>query len=122
MTCIGCSSTKPVLNCITNLKIGTLANSTSYYTYFKNSSSGKINRITTTSSNVGLLSVALDFTPLAKSQYEIWVTLASSTDLEEKENILIDGIEATCLYVLFQRVYGTGNSTLTATNQTLSLA
>lgn len=122
MTCIGCSSTKPVLNCITNLKIGTLANSTSYYTYFKNSSSGKINRITSTSSNVGLLSVALDFTPLAKSQYEIWVTLASSSDLEEKENILIDGIEATCLYTQFQRVFGTGNSTLTATNQTLALS
>lgn len=122
MTCIGCSSTKPVLNCITNLKIGTLANSTSYYTYFKNSSSGKINRITSTTSNVGLLSVALDFTPLAKSQYEIWVTLASSTDLEEKENILIDGIEVTCLYTQFQRVFGTGNSTLTATNQTLALS
>lgn len=122
MTCIGCSSTKPVLNCITNLKIGTLANNTSYYTYFKNSSSGKINRITSTTSNVGLLSVALDFTPLAKSQYEIWVTLASSTDLEEKENILIDGIEVTCLYTQFQRVFGTGNSTLTATNQTLALS
>jgi hypothetical protein len=122
MTCIGCSSTKPVLNCITNLKIGTLANSTSYYTYFKNSSSGKINRITTTSSNVGVLNVALDFTPLAKSQYEIWVTLASSTDLEEKETILIDGIEVTCLYTQFQRVYGSGNSTLTATNQTLALS
>lgn len=122
MTCIGCSSTKPVLNCITNLKIGTLVNSTSYYTYFKNSSSGKINRITSTTSNVGLLSVALDFTPLAKSQYEIWVTLASSTDLEEKETILIDGIEVTCLYTQFQRVFGTGNSTLTATNQTLALS
>jgi hypothetical protein len=122
MTCIGCSSTKPVLNCITNLKIGTLANSTSYYTYFKNSSSGKINRITTTSSNVGVLNVALDFTPLAKSQYEVWVTLASSTDLEEKETILIDGIEVTCLYTQFQRVYGSGNSTLTVTNQVLALA
>jgi len=122
MTCIGCSSTKPVLNCITNLKIGSLANSTSYHTYFKNSSSGKINRITATSSNVGVLTVALDFTPLANSQYEVWVTLASSTDIEYEENILIDGIEATCLYVQFKRVYGSGNSTITATNQTLSLA
>ena len=122
MTCIGCSNTKPVLNCISNLKIGTLSNNTEYYVYFKNSSSGKINRITATSSIFGVLSVVLDFTPLAKSQYEVWVTLSSSTDLDARQNILIDAITTTCLYVQFQRVYGANNSTITSNLQTLKLA
>lgn len=122
MTCIGCSSTKPVLNCVTNLRIGTLSNSTNYLVYFRNSSSGKINRVASTTNGSGLLSVALDFTPLAKSQYEIWVTLATSEDIEDKQTILIDGIEATCLYAQFQRVYNQNNSSITATNQTLTLA
>lgn len=122
MTCIGCQSTKPVLNCVTNLKIGTLSNTTSYYTYFRNSSSGKINRVTSTTNGSGVLSVELDFTPLTKSQYEVWVTLASAENMEDKENILIDGIEATCLYVQFQRVYNHYNSSITTTNQKLTLA
>lgn len=122
MTCIGCSSTKPVLNCVTNLIIGYLENTTNYYVYFKNSSSGKINRTSATTNGSGLLSVGLDFTPLTKSQYEVWVTLATSEDIEDKQAINIDGIEATCLYVQFQRVYNSFNSSITATNQTLTLS
>lgn len=121
MDCIRCSSTKPVLNCITNLRIGYLSNLTSYYVYFKNSSSGKINRVAGVSSNQGLLTVAIDFDPLANSTYEVWVTLQSSENIETKETVLIDGIEAECLYVNFKRVYNSGNSSISATNQKLSL-
>lgn len=122
MTCIGCSSTKAVLNCVSNLKIGSLSNSTEYYVYFKNSSNGKINRVLSSTNGDGILIVEMDFTPLAKSQYEVWVTLENSEDIDAKENILIDGIEATCLYVQFQRVYNQYNSSITASNQTLTLA
>lgn len=122
MTCIGCQNTKSVLNCLTNLTIGYLSNNTNYYVYFKNSSSGKLNRVSGTTNGNGLLTIALDFTPLSNSTYEAWVVLESSENIDERENILIDGIEAECLYVTFQRVYNSGNSSITATTQKLTLA
>ncbi len=121
MTCITCTKTKPVLVCVTNLIIGTLANSTDYYVYFKNASSGKITRVSATSSNVGVLTAVIDFDPIPTT-YEVWVTLSSAVDIEEKETITIEDTEHTCLYVQFQRVYGTNNLSTTATNQTLQLA
>ena len=122
MTCIGCQNTKSVLNCLTNLNIGTLANSSSYYVYFKNSSSGKLNRVSGTTNGSGLLTIALDFTPLANSTYEVWVVLQASENIYEKETILIDDIESECLYVTFQRVYNSSNASITATTQKLTLA
>ena len=121
MTCIGCQNTKSVLNCLTNLTIGSLSNSTSYYAYFKNSSSGKLNRVSGTTNGNGIFTIALDFTPLSNSTYEVWVTLASAENIEAKEQILIDGIETDCLYVIFQRVYNSSNSSITATTQKLRL-
>ena len=111
MECINCTRTKPVLSCVTNLRIGTLANSTAYYVYFRNSSSGKFNRLSSTTNGSGLLTAVLDFDPLANSQYEVWVTLQTAED-----------IEATCLFIQFQRVYNSSNTSITATNQTLALA
>lgn len=122
MDCITCTKTKPVLNCVTNLIVGTLANSTAYLVYFKNSSNGKLNRVAATSSVAGLLTIALDFEPNAEATYEVWVTLAASADIDEREAINIEDTEHTCLYVQFKRVYGANNATITATNQTLSLA
>lgn len=121
MDCVNLVATKPILSCVTDIRVGTLANSTAYYVYFKNSANGKLNRVLSTTSNVGLLTCSLNFTPLANATYELWVTLASSLNLEEKLNILIDGIEADTLLVNFKRVYGTGNSTMTANTQTLTL-
>lgn len=121
MSCIDCTKTKPVLVCVTNLIIGTLANSTAYYIYFKNSSNGKITRVSATSSVAGLLTAVIDFDPLATT-YEVWVTLASAVDIEEKETITIEDTEHTCLYIQFQRVYGNTNLSISATNQTLQLA
>ena len=120
MSCILCTTTKPVLNCIENLVIGTLANSTAYKVYFKQSGNGRINMIEATSSNAGLLTVALDFEPNTSINYEVWVTLANATDLEDKETILISSIETTCLYVKFNRAFG-DNSSITATSQTLTI-
>jgi hypothetical protein len=122
MECINCTRTKPVLSCVTNLRIGNLANSTAYYVYFRNSSSGKFNRLSATSNGSGLLTAVIDFDPLANSQYEIWVTLQTAEDIDAKETINIDGIEATCLYIQFQRVYNSSNVSISATNQTLALA
>jgi hypothetical protein len=122
MECINCTRTKPVLSCVTNLRIGTLANSTAYYIYFRNSSSGKFNRLSATSNGSGLLTAVIDFDPLANSQYEIWVTLQTAEDIDAKETINIDGIEATCLYIQFQRVYNSSNVSISASNQTLALA
>ena len=122
MECINCTRTKPVLSCVTNLRIGTLANSTAYYVYFRNSSSGKFNRLSATSNGSGLLTAVLDFDPLTKSQYEVWVTLQTAENIDAKEPINIDTIEADCLYIQFQRVYNSSNVSVTATNQTLALA
>jgi hypothetical protein len=122
MECINCTRTKPVLSCVTNLRIGTLANSTAYYVYFRNSSSGKFNRLSSTTNGSGLLTAVLDFDPLANSQYEVWVTLQTAEDIEAKEAINIGTIEATCLFIQFQRVYNSTNTSITATNQTLALA
>lgn len=122
MSCIGCSKTKPVLNCINDLLIGVLEAETEYIIYFRNSSNGKIHSVSGITDKDGVLLVTLNFTPNASVTYEVWVTPNSETNIEDKQTILIDGIEVECLYVTFQRVYGTDNVTITATQQTLELA
>ncbi|MGI9143078.1 MAG: hypothetical protein ACR2IJ_07785 [Fluviibacter sp.] len=122
MGCIDCTKTKPVLSCVTNLKIGTVGNSTAYYVYFKNSSNGKLNRVSATSNLVGLLTAVIDFDPLANCQYEVWATLQTAEDIDARVVIGISTIETDCFYVQFQRVYNSSNVSITATNQTLALA
>jgi hypothetical protein len=122
MGCIDCTSTRPVLSCVTNLRIGTVGISTAYYVYFRNSSSGKLNRVSATSSIVGLLTAVIDFDPLANSQYEVWATLQTAEDIDARVVVGISTIETDCFYVQFQRVYNSSNTSITATNQTLALA
>lgn len=122
MSCIGCSKTKPVLNCINDLLIGVLEAETEYIIYFKNSSNGKIHSVAGTSDKDGILLITLNFTPNASVTYEVWAVYSDFENIEDKQTILIDGIEVECLYVTFQRVYGTDNVTITATQQTLELA
>lgn len=123
MTCIGCQPTKPVLNCIATLTIGTLAPTTDYSVYFENSANGKITRIDDQSDADGLLSINLTpFVFTVGVQYRVWVTLYDASNTEAYETILVDGIEVTCMYATFKRLYDSGNSTITSeATQTLSI-
>lgn len=122
MDCIGCTKTKPILNCIDSLVIGTLEPTTAYYVYFENSSNNKLNVIADVTTDAdGLLSVDLGFTPNASVTYKVWVTLADATNIDARELIGINAIEADCLFVNFSRVYGVDNANITATSQTLDI-
>lgn len=121
MSCTACQPTKPVLNCIETLTIGTVTGLESYNVYFQSASNGKTNVIAATTPDSGVLEVTLDFVPLVDTEYKVWVTQDTATNIDATVEVDIDGVLYDCFYVMFKRIYGTDNATITATSQTLSI-
>lgn len=121
--CNPCSKTKAVLACATDLTIGTIANlSTAVYVYIKNHTTGFTKRYDVTSSGAGVVVITLvtnDIMP--DHDYEVWITLASATNIDERITIVVSGGNYTCLKPVFRRVYGT-DDVLEYGAQTLAIA
>lgn len=124
MSCSNCDKTKPILSCVTSLTIGTCAyNSTALYVYVRNNTTGRLYRLTTTSSGAGLIVVTTiaDIQMIPDHNYEVWVTLASATNIDERIDITIDAAVKTCLDVAIQTVFNSSD-VLQSGSQTLKLA
>lgn len=121
--CNPCSATKPVLACVTDLTIGAIANlSTAVYVYLKNHTTGYIKHYDVTSTGAGVVTISLvanDIMP--DHDYEVWITLASATNTDERITMVVSGGNYTCLRPVFRRVYGT-DDVLEYGVQTLAIA
>jgi hypothetical protein len=114
---------RPLLACTTTLTVGTTnVNSTAIYVYVFNHTTDKLVRYSTTTSVTGLISFSLDGQTYAEDQdYEMWATLATATNIDERLNITIDTVVYTCLALEFKRVYNNDDSLQSGT-QTLKSA
>lgn len=126
MACLDCTPTKPIPACTTSLILGNISSlATAVYIYVRNLTSGKLYRQAVTSSVAGL--VTLDKT-LPSSYfyspnhaYEIWVTLASATNIDDKQTLTIGSSTATCLNPVFDKPIDDDNLNITYTSQTTAL-
>lgn len=109
--CNPCSKSKPVLACTTDLTIGTISGlTTTVFVYIQNHTTGFIKRYDVTSDGVGLVVITLSTNDVMPSHdYELWITLATATDTDDREDITIDSVVYTCVKPIFRRVYGTDN-------------
>jgi hypothetical protein len=90
--CAPCLVAKNIPRCLTNLIVGTVANSTAYKVYIRNIATGDITQFSATSSLAGLLTVVLgDLLLMDGIEYELWVVLASATSVEAREQITVSG-------------------------------
>lgn len=122
--CNPCNKTKPVLACTSTLTVGTLSTypNTSVHVYLKNhTTGGYIERYVVTTTAGGSVQIALTSNQIMPDHnYELWVTLATATNTDERLAITIDGENHTCLQPKFRMVFNTSEA-LVSGNQTLSL-
>jgi hypothetical protein len=112
-----------VLSCTTTLTVGDSAyNTTAVYVYIKNNTTGRLYRFSVTTDGAGLITANISSVQMIPDHnYELWVTLASATNTEEKIDFTIDGETKNCLDVSFQRVFNTDDE-LQSGAQTLTLS
>jgi hypothetical protein len=107
MSCTTCNRAKPLPTCITNLTIGTLAADTDYYVYIKRLSNGTLKRVSAISDSEGLL--IADISDLDEflspgSDFELWVTLQSAENINDREVISIGATDSECLLLTFEAI------------------
>lgn len=122
MSCTYCTPTKPVIGCTTSLVIGTIeAVSTNVYVYLYNVASNKTSRYTAVSSVAGLVTITIAQGLSTNQDYQVWITLQTATNPDEKLTITVEDTEHECLIANFDRIYTSTNLVATAVTQTLSL-
>lgn len=122
--CTPCTKAKPIPTCITNLTIGTItALNTAVCVYIKNLTTGRLLRFSATSTGSGLVIVDIssqDWMP--GHDYELWVTLASAVNIEDRENVTVSGTAYTCFELSFEYVLDTAGDPISYASQTLKIA
>ena len=123
MSCSDCNKTKKILSCTTVLTIGLSAAypTTAVYVYIKSHTTGRVYFYSATTSGAGLITATITAQQFAEGHdYELWVTLATATNPEEKIDFVIDATTVNCLSVKFQKVY-TSADVIQSGVQTLAL-
>ncbi|MDX1373376.1 MAG: hypothetical protein R3321_12955 [Nitrososphaeraceae archaeon] len=97
MICNNCSRVKDIPSCVDAIVIGTISSlTTAVYIYFQDQR-GVVNRLTSTTSGAGLITLDLtdtgndDFRIVPNMLYDVWVTLQSATSITDKEDITVSG-------------------------------
>jgi hypothetical protein len=123
MSCSNCSRTKKIISCTTTLTVGTAGVlNTALYLYIESKTTGRVYIFEVTTSAGGLITVDLSSKQFAEGHdYELWCTLSSSKNIDDKINFTIDGEQVNCLTLQFERVF-TSATVLKSGVQTLSLA
>lgn len=122
--CNPCTRMRPLLACATTLTVGTIANlTTAIYVYIHDHTTGRLVRYSTTSSGAGVVSFDLsDGQVYAEDHdYELYITLASATNIEEKVSFTINAVAYDCVALDFKRVYD-NDDVLVSAVQTLKAA
>jgi len=114
---------RTLLACTTTLTVGTIANiSTAIYIYIHDHTTDRLVRYSATSDGAGLVTVDLsDGQQYAEDHdYELYITLASATNIEEKVSFTINAVAYSCVALNFKRAYDNDDVILSAV-QTLKL-
>lgn len=122
MNCNNCKHVKNLYSCINELTIGEVEAEISVIVFFENMSTGKIIQVDAESNIQGNVIFSLPFDPLVGSTYKVWLSGTEPTNSYAPLTVLIDGIETTCFWLRFDRIYGSENVTVTGLDQTFELA
>ena len=120
MSCPQCSRARILPVATTSLTIGSISGAdTEVHVYFTRLSTRRTQRLSATSGNSGLVTV--DVSSLSEffrpgSDYELWLSLGNTTDIQQKQSITIGIDTAECLLLRFQLVEDE-----TYTTQTIAL-
>lgn len=115
--CAPCTKVRKIPRCLTNLIVGMGSVSTSYFVFIRNIATGHITRYSVVSSVTGLITVVLgDLQLTDELEYELWVTLQSSTNVDARETILINLEPVTCVVFTTLSVADDDNNQVTYTN------
>lgn len=122
--CNPCNVMKPLARCMAVLTVGDTAhNSTAVYVYILNHFTGVRVRFPATTSVTGLVTVDLtDYPQIEGHDYELWVTLATATNPDDRETITIGAVEYTCFAIEFIDLLDENFELVTGENQTLEAA
>ena len=123
MYCNICSQFRPIPTCTESLIIGdTNLASTDVYVYLKNLSTDYLKRFSATTSLYGILTLDLtDFKGTPNHDYELWATLQSATNIDERIDIDVDGVSYDCFGFTFENVFSDENVLAEYATQTLKL-
>lgn len=126
--CNDCTKFRTLPSCMTNLTIGTFTgnNNASVYVYLMNHTTGYLYRISGTTNGSGVLAIDItdggDFMPTPKHDYELYVTLQSATNTDERLTFTISSVNYTCAAIDFNQIWNEGDELAAYTNQTLKAA
>lgn len=122
MSCSSCNKAKDLLSCISTLTIGTIANlNTAVYVYIRNNTTGRLYRYEVTSTGAGLVAVPINTQQwIPEHDHEVWITLQSATNIDEKVNFTVTGTSIECANFTLKRVFGSDEA-LESGVQTLTL-
>lgn len=111
---------KPLARCMAVLTIGdTTHNTTAMYVYLLNHFTNVGVRFAVTTNGSGLLTVDLtDYPQIEGHDYELWATLATATNPDDREIITIGLVEYECFSINFIDILEDG-ALVTGENQTL---
>jgi hypothetical protein len=106
--CNPCLETDTLPVCVTSLIVGTISSLTKdVHIYVKDITTGKVVRFEETSDGAGLVTITglgtePDFMP--DHSYELWITLADATSIEDKEDITVPNAAETteCIALNFE--------------------
>lgn len=122
MSCSNCTKTNTVGQCPGSLVIGTVPyNSQAMYIYFENLSTGRVLRLSATSSIAGLLTVditEIDFP--ANQDFEVHVS-RDTDPLDTQTEITIGATEYDCLIVRFEKPLDNEGEPIAYGTQTLTI-
>jgi len=124
--CNNCPKFVSIPTCTEDLVIGTLTGyaSTAVFVYLKNHTTGFIHRFSATTTMYGGLTIELpdngNFSPTPKHDYELWVTLQTATNTDERLDITINSIDYECVSFTFENIF-VGYNLVEYTSQTLKL-
>lgn len=121
MSC-DCSKAKPIPVCVTNLTIGIGEIDVDYKVVFK-TPDGRMDIYSVTSDSTGKIIVEGGEFRL-NTTYEVWASLDDypyiPSNIEDKETIVVDSEDVTCLYLHFTQCFSDSDVTTFAT-QTITL-
>lgn len=124
--CNQCSRFRDIPTCTDDLIVGDIShNSTAVIVYLKNWTTNVIYRFTTTTSGTGLLTIDLtdsgELKVIPGHDYELWYTLESATDIDQRGTFTVDAVNYTCAGFTFTNITYMGYNMYNYNTQTLKL-
>lgn len=120
--CTDCKRLKNLYACASEITISEVDPEIGVLIYFENVATGKITQVSAESDIDGLITFSLPFAPLTQSDYKVWLAGDDPLTADSPLTVLIEGIEATCFILKFDRIYDMDNVSVTSLSQNFELA